>query len=203
MATLPLPMTTVMPLSRRPELNPSFSIHKLCKKPKSRSIFKNPINSITPLFLFARGNPNEPIRGRNKTTDVSLIGAGLILTTLMATPVYSAESNFLLLNEPSNALSIPTWAIHISCVIEWITAMVLVWEYGEKSGNESWKGLSWGMVPLLGGALCCCTWHFFYNNESLEVLVTLQGALTVIGNGTLCLAAFRIYSSSQEQSKKL
>lgn len=27
-----------------------------------------------------------------------------------------------------------------------ITAMVLVWQYGEKSGNESWKGLSWGMV---------------------------------------------------------
>lgn len=24
--------------------------------------------------------------------------------------------------------------------------MALVWQYGEKSGNESWKGLSWGMV---------------------------------------------------------
>ena len=24
-------------------------------------------------------------------------------------------------------------------------------------------------VPLLGGALCACTWHFFYNAESLEV----------------------------------
>lgn len=27
-----------------------------------------------------------------------------------------------------------------------ITAMALVWQYGEKSGFESWKGLSWGMV---------------------------------------------------------
>lgn len=26
------------------------------------------------------------------------------------------------------------------------TAMALVWQYGEKSGYESWKGLSWGMV---------------------------------------------------------
>ncbi|KAA0047715.1 CTP synthase isoform X1 [Cucumis melo var. makuwa] len=23
--------------------------------------------------------------------------------------------------------------------------MGLVWQYGEKSGNESWKGLSWGV----------------------------------------------------------
>ncbi|KAJ0090016.1 hypothetical protein Patl1_14011 [Pistacia atlantica] len=50
-----------------------------------------------------------------------------------------------------------------------ITAMALVWQYGEKSGYEAWKGLSWGMVPLLGGAFCACTWHFFYNSESLEV----------------------------------
>ncbi|KAG0454071.1 hypothetical protein HPP92_025375 [Vanilla planifolia] len=35
-------------------------------------------------------------------------------------------------------------------------------------------------VPLLGGAMCACTWHFFYNSEALEVLVALQGASTVI-----------------------
>jgi len=27
--------------------------------------------------------------------------------------------------------------------------MALVWQYGEKSGHEAWKGLSWGMVSLL------------------------------------------------------
>lgn len=81
--------------------------------------------------------------------------------------------------------------------------MVLVWEYGEKSGYESWKGLSWGMVPLLGGALCACTWHFFYNSESLEILVALQAALTVMGNLTMFIAAFRIYKSSQGGSKSL
>lgn len=26
--------------------------------------------------------------------------------------------------------------------------MALVWQYGEKSGYEAWKGLSWGMVSL-------------------------------------------------------
>ncbi|XP_068317065.1 uncharacterized protein [Pyrus communis] len=118
----------------------------------------------------------------------------------------ASASELLPLNEPSNALSLPTWAIHVSSVVEWITAMALVWQYGEKSGFESWKGLSWGClmvyVPLLGGALCACTWHFFYNSESLEVLVALQAALTVIGNATMCIAAYRIYRSS-ERSKNL
>ncbi|KAK4400531.1 Ycf49-like protein [Sesamum angolense] len=95
-----------------------------------------------------------------------LMGAAGIALISLAGPAHAAESPVL--SEPSNALSLPTWAIHISSVSEWVTAMALVWQYGEKSGYESWKGLSWGMVPLLGGALCACTWHFFYNSESLE-----------------------------------
>ncbi|KAJ8555671.1 hypothetical protein K7X08_013167 [Anisodus acutangulus] len=133
---------------------------------------------------------------------------GIALATLMAGPATANASEITIMgsslqfNEPSNALSLPTWAIHVSSVVEWITAMALVWQYGEKSGNASWKGLSWGMVPLLGGAFCACTWHFFYNSESLEVLVALQAALTVLGNATMCIAAFRIYRS-QEQSNNL
>ncbi|XP_061357823.1 uncharacterized protein LOC133302101 [Gastrolobium bilobum] len=107
----------------------------------------------------------------------------------------------LQLHEPPNALSLPTWAVHVSSVVEWIIAMALVWQYGQKSGFQAWKGLSWGMVPLLGGAFCACTWHFFYNSDSLEVLVALQAALTVIGNATMCIAAYRIYKSSREGSK--
>uniref|UniRef100_A0A0E0QTY6 BZIP domain-containing protein n=1 Tax=Oryza rufipogon TaxID=4529 RepID=A0A0E0QTY6_ORYRU len=34
-----------------------------------------------------------------------------------------------------------------------------------------------------------------------DVLVALQGALTVIGNITMCIAAFRIFKASQESSK--
>ncbi|XP_073042954.1 uncharacterized protein [Primulina eburnea] len=124
--------------------------------------------------------------------------AGIALTSLVG-PSNAVESPFF--SEPSNALSLPTWAIHVSSVAEWVIAMALVWQYGEKSGFESWKGLSWGMVPLLGGAFCACTWHFFYNSESLEMLVALQAALTVIGNVTMSIAAYRIYISSQERSK--
>ncbi|XP_010242164.1 PREDICTED: uncharacterized protein LOC104586574 [Nelumbo nucifera] len=119
-------------------------------------------------------------------------------TSIPSTAASAAEfPSFLQLNEPANALSLPTWAIHVSSVVEWITAMALVWQYGEKSEYESWKGFSWGMVPLLGGVFCVCTWHFFYHSESLEVLVALQAALTVVGNFTMCIAAFHIYNSSQ------
>ncbi|KAL3818152.1 hypothetical protein ACJIZ3_004057 [Penstemon smallii] len=138
---------------------------------------------------------------QNPKTMALLVGAaGITLMSLVGTS-NAADSPFL--NEPSNALSLPTWAVHVSSVVEWATAMALVWQYGEKSGLESWKGLSWGMVPLLGGALCACTWHFFYNAESLEVLVAIQAALTVIGNITMCIAAYRIYTASQERSKNL
>ncbi|CAN0908668.1 Ycf49-like protein [Linum grandiflorum] len=156
-----------------------------------------------------------------------LVGAGLFLTVIGPA---SAVSLPLVgeLAEPANALSLPTWAVHVSSVVEWwvrfslysssvaifilsngffdfdrVTAMALVWQYGEKSGFETWKGLSWGMVPLLGGAMCACTWHFFYNAESLEVLVAIQAALTVIGNATMCYAAFRIFRASQEGAKDL
>ncbi|CAN4075960.1 unnamed protein product [Withania somnifera] len=143
----------------------------------------------------------------NQKYGATVLGlTGLAFTTLIVDSAFGSELAVMgsfQFSEPSNALSLHTWASHVSSVVEWIAAMALVWQYGEKSGYESWKGLSWGMVPLLGGALCACTWHFFYNSESLEVIVALQAALTVIGNATMCFAAFRIYRSSQKQSKNL
>ncbi|KAL1355004.1 hypothetical protein HN51_007031 [Arachis hypogaea] len=133
-----------------------------------------------------------------KSVGVVGVGVGVLQFVSYVEPAFSLP---LQLHEPPNALSLPTWAVHVSSVAEWIIAMALVWQYGEKSGHQAWKGLSWGMVPLLGGALCACTWHFFYNSESLEVLVALQAALTVIGNFTMCIAAYRIYKSSSEGSK--
>jgi Protein of unknown function (DUF2499) len=95
-----------------------------------------------------------------------------------------------------NALSIPTWIIHVSSVIEWIVAIWLIWNYGEASGNSAWRSLSFGMLPALVSAMCACTWHFFDNDLSLEWLVTLQAAMTVVGNVTMGMAAWWIWRSS-------
>lgn len=169
--------------------------------------------------------------------------------------------------EPANALSLPTWAIHVSSVTEWVAAMVraavwlvaaaggivrcaslrappqgLMWRYAEVSGNPRWKGMTWGMMPALGSAMAACIWHFFYNSPGcgkgggnasssarsraltrgccpcvrlccacasavaaavagadLDFLVALQAFLTVVGNCTCWLAAYRIFTAAQAQ----
>ena len=47
--------------------------------------------------------------------------------------------------EPANALSLPTWVIHVSSLLEWLVAMGLVWRLGIASGNRTWQGLTWCM----------------------------------------------------------
>ncbi|MDB9313645.1 DUF2499 domain-containing protein [Spirulina sp. CS-785/01] len=96
-----------------------------------------------------------------------------------------------------HALSIPTWMVHVSSVIEWILAIWLVWRYAEVTRDRVWYGLSLAMFPALLSAMCACTWHFFDNPPDLDWLVTLQAALTVLGNFTLCWAGWRIYNSKQ------
>jgi hypothetical protein len=96
-----------------------------------------------------------------------------------------------------HALSIPTWIIHVSSVIEWIVAIWLIWIYGEVSRNRSWWALSFGMLPSLISAMCACTWHFFDNVPSLEWLVTLQASTTVLGNCTLMLGAWWVWRSAK------
>ncbi|KAK9120654.1 hypothetical protein Syun_018271 [Stephania yunnanensis] len=184
-------------------------------KPFSKPLFSPqnlPISLQIPPFFRPIGPQMPPkdliLKNSNGVSQKVEFFMGFGLTVALAVSVEvigcggASAVDFALLSEPKNALSLPTWAIHVSSVVEWITAMVLVWQYGEKSGFQSWKGLSWGMVPLLGGAFCACTWHFFYNAESLSVLVALQAALTVIGNFTMCIAAFRIYKSTQEGTGK-
>ncbi|NET60607.1 MAG: DUF2499 domain-containing protein [Symploca sp. SIO2E6] len=92
-----------------------------------------------------------------------------------------------------HVLSLPTWIIHISSVIEWVAAIWLIWTYGEITGNRYWWALSFAMLPALVSAMCAITWHFFDNPESLEWLVTLQASMTVLGNITLCAAAWWIW----------
>ena len=66
-----------------------------------------------------------------------------------------------------HALSIPTWVVHVSSVIEWIAAIWAIWRYSEVSGYGAWRWLSWAMLPALVSAMCACTWHFFDNAEAL------------------------------------
>ncbi|KAL3779228.1 hypothetical protein ACHAWO_009889 [Cyclotella atomus] len=103
---------------------------------------------------------------------------------------------FVMHSEPINALSIPTWAIHFSSVFEYLFAMDLVWKFAETTGNQKWKGLTWGMLPLHASGIAACTYHFFYNPSSLQFLVELQAFFTLLGNITCAIAAYRIAISN-------
>lgn len=101
-----------------------------------------------------------------------------------------------------HALSIPTWIIHISSVIEWVIAIWLIWSYSEASRNPAWRILALAMLPVLVGAMCACTWHLFDNAPDLEWLVTLQATMTLVGNATLCIAAWWIWKSTKTARNK-
>ena len=98
--------------------------------------------------------------------------------------------------EPKNALSIPTWIVHFSSVYEYLFAMNLIWKFASCAGNTTWKGLTWGMVPLHVSSICAVTHHFFYNAPDLLFLVSTQGFLTLLGNTTCMIAAYRIARSN-------
>jgi len=98
--------------------------------------------------------------------------------------------------EPENALSIPTWAIHFSSVFEFLFAMDIIWKFASTTNNPKWKGMTWGMLPLHASGIAACTYHFFYNPSSLQFVVELQAFLTLMGNITVAIAAYRIAASN-------
>jgi hypothetical protein len=186
-------------------------------------------------------------RRRPRLAASGLAAFGAAAAALAACPGAHAAG---LIAEPSNALSLPTWAIHVSSgepaqgvpcrllprrsrahsppgcwrplqtppppaqhkppprapasrpaplVAEWLIAIGLFWRYAEVSGNPRWKGMSWAMLPALGSAMSACTWHFFYNSPDLDFLVAIQAGLTVVGNATCWVAAYRIYQAAKAE----
>jgi len=87
--------------------------------------------------------------------------------------------------------------VHITSVIEWIAAIWFIWLFASVTGLLAWRTLSFAMLPSLVSAMCACTWHFFDNPGSLSWLVTLQAAMTVVGNSTVCLAAWWIWRQAR------
>ncbi|KAL3893419.1 MAG: hypothetical protein SGPRY_014247, partial [Prymnesium sp.] len=76
--------------------------------------------------------------------------------------------------EPPNALSIPTWIIHTSSLVEWLVAMGLAWRYADAARRPEWKGVTWGMLPLHTSGIIACTYHLFYNAPAVAWCVALQ-----------------------------
>jgi hypothetical protein len=99
-------------------------------------------------------------------------------------------------NDPINALSIPTWIIHTSSLVEWLVAMGLAWRYADVIGKEEWKGVTWGMLPLHTSGIVACCYHLFYNAPELSWCVALQAGCTCLGNTTMAYAMYRLAVAS-------
>jgi hypothetical protein len=80
-----------------------------------------------------------------------------------------------------HALSLPTWWIHITSVLEWMVAMLAVQQLGRRRAE-----------PALVSAMCACTWHLYDNSPDLYGLVVLQAGLTAVGNLALALACLQL-----------
>ena len=94
-------------------------------------------------------------------------------------------------------LSLGTWIIHISSVIEWVVAIFVIQKISNFNEYSSLFWLSLAMVPNLISAMCAITWHIFDNQTELYGLVTLQGIFTVIGNTTLALSTYFIFKKTK------
>jgi len=129
------------------------------------------------------------------TSETSVKFMGSVTLTIQNWRDYAQEfdSSFTsLLNvqaPPSNALSVPTWGVHVFSLVEWLVAMGFVWDYGTRTQHRGWKLLTLAMLPLHASGICAVTQHFFNNDPSLEWLVALQGAFTMGGNISLLYAA--------------
>jgi hypothetical protein len=96
-----------------------------------------------------------------------------------------------------HALSMATWWIHITSVLEWVLAMAAVQSWGLRRGETGWRWLTLAMLPALVSAMAACTWHLFDNSPALEGLVVLQAGLTTVGNVALAVAAWNLLRSQE------
>ena len=94
-------------------------------------------------------------------------------------------------------LSFGTWLIHISSVIEWIFAILVINKISTYKKYNLFFWLSLAMIPNLIGAMCAITWLIYDNQENLYGLVSLQGIFTFIGNSTLAFAAIIIFKGEE------
>ncbi len=89
-----------------------------------------------------------------------------------------------------HALSLGTWWIHVTSVVEWLLAIFAVQAFGRRRGERGWRWLALAMIPALVSAMAACTWHLFDNAPSLKGLVVLQAGCTLLGNVCLAVAAW-------------
>jgi predicted permease len=92
-----------------------------------------------------------------------------------------------------HALSLGTWWIHVTSLLEWMLAIVLIERWGRLNNNRAMSWLALAMLPNLMSAMAAITWHLFDNSEALRGLIVLQAGLTLTGNTCLAAATWNLF----------
>ncbi|HEX2910788.1 MAG TPA: DUF2499 domain-containing protein [Chloroflexia bacterium] len=90
-------------------------------------------------------------------------------------------------------LSIPTWIIHFSSVIEWALAMLLFWQVGRKLHNIWLQRMSFVMIPYMLSGWCAIIYHM--SADEWGWLNDTQAYLTFAGSSCFALWAFLVLRS--------
>lgn len=80
-------------------------------------------------------------------------------------------------------LSIPTWIIHISSMIEWGVAAYLLYQYGKAIARDDIKRFALLMLPHWAGGWCVILFHL--SND--EVFFWLEASKVINFVGSVCL----------------
>ncbi len=80
-------------------------------------------------------------------------------------------------------LSIPTWIVHISSMIEWGLAALLLYRYGNLIGRNDIKKFALLMLPHWAGGWCVIAFHL----TSDEIHFWLEASKVVNFVGSVCL----------------
>lgn len=88
----------------------------------------------------------------NKSQELQLQSNGIAILGALFGIISLLGSGFLGVDlaphiEPQNALSLPTWMVHSSSILEWLIAMTLIWDHAYTSSNPRWKGMTIAMIP--------------------------------------------------------
>jgi hypothetical protein len=101
------------------------------------------VTNVLIIAGFRKVRPEPPKTIESK--DVQLLDAAIPL--LLGMSILTSFLTSFPHTEPANALSLPTWLVHTSSLIEWLAAMKLIWEHADVSGNPRWKGMTFAMIP--------------------------------------------------------
>ena len=95
----------------------------------------NPLSTLLQNRRAAKSVFTQPAKLTCHSLLIKPIAAALALAPALILLQEAPAVALTIHQEPENALSFPTWVIHISSVIEWTIAMALVWKYAEVTGR--------------------------------------------------------------------